>query len=361
MIEKVRADLKTIEKVMKLKDIKDASERNKALFNWLEANRDELGGGFSVGAKNADRWHSLEEEIFKLIMESQIPKDCWRAVKLYDEIHHKPRQRCPGERVYPFGSKEGRKLLRGIILDSKQSTWDRTRALQWLYCSLWPRSGSKPDTHPFLDKEEQSAIIKELIPLLKVQNEGLREAAVRAILYASDPPGAPLREKLETKQALEAFTDAYESESPGKVRDLLAEAIVVVGKEEYYQKLTGNPRGILVTLNCWEREKTKLGISLDMKHGREKTYECPTLILEKLDKQGIVSETREMAFPTSRRDMPWGKGVNPSNIAGFVPYSQLSPGEWRVTVKGTSNNGKSTVKWTSEPKTVVIPDASKDR
>ena len=69
MLEKVRMDLPEIARVRAPGEIADRAQRNKVAFAWIERHRGEFGCG----------WVSLESRVFEWIMESCIPKDCWRA------------------------------------------------------------------------------------------------------------------------------------------------------------------------------------------------------------------------------------------------------------------------------------------
>ncbi|TET39176.1 MAG: hypothetical protein E3J72_01175 [Planctomycetota bacterium] len=360
LIKKVRADITAVGKVFALKEIKDPVERNEAIFKWIETHRKEFGGSYFLSLnrkKEETGWGSLEWKVFQWIMESCIQEDCWQAVKLYVEI--KPtRRHGPDSNAPSFSFPEGRKLLLKVAVDKSEPKWDRWRALSFLSSSFWSRPYENYPKSRMLDKKEQIDILDKLIPLLKVEDAELRWEVVRTIRRASS------RSYAYTNHALPALLEAYKVEPPGEARDELAYTIIRLGGNGLWEKLTNNPHGILVTLYSFAQHDNNISFNLNRQHGYGTVYECPVMILERLDDSGKVAETRQMPLPATYLPNPWEAGWPHSMGSINVKFSVagFTPGKWRVTVKGTAGKDENKARWTSEPKIFNVPEpASKPK
>ena len=356
VLARVRADETAIGAVTALKAIGEPRKRNEAILQWIAAHRDEFGGGFFARAKQKG-WGSLESGVFEWIMASCIPEDCWRATTLYIELH-------PGAATAPtqkpsFGSPEGRKLLLSIVRDAERPLAHRVSALSYLggFRTLWPHGGRNLPHVRRLDAPEQTALLDALIPLLRAREPKLREPAVAAVRRASNAGGVG-PDALKTARALPALVAAYKAEAPSRLRDRLALAIRRIGGPAHWQTLTGNPAGILVHLYGFDEHKGNISFFLDIEETYEFVYECPTLVLERLDGRGKAAERKTMPLPVAYLPQPWSKGwdVHRSNIQVRFPWAGLARGTWRVTVQGTTGKDRAK-RWTSEPRAFTVPPA----
>ncbi|MEK6247657.1 MAG: HEAT repeat domain-containing protein, partial [Planctomycetales bacterium] len=244
----VRADIPRVAEALALKDIADPTKRNQAIFTWIEQHF------FSQGIKVArgPGWAELEYDIFEWVMDSCRVEDCWRASKLRRKMtgHFSPVSRYATD-TNSFASVAGREFLSEICLDPQQSLADRQMALAHLSCSLWPSKQRK--AHPSLVEitpDEQLEIIREISPLLKDTDRQMREYAARTLGKASSLNDGNRRDR-DTKAALPALAEAWQAEPPGYVRSEMAEIIIRLGGEDYWQKLSGNPHGMLVKLHSF--------------------------------------------------------------------------------------------------------------
>jgi hypothetical protein len=356
LLQTVREDAAVVEHVMALRRIEDASERNRALMQWIREHRDDAGGGMFLGSKDTG-WGSLQVDVLGWIMDSCIPIDCWDAIKLAVDIYPGARS-VPDSNAPSFGSRAGRQLLLNIAMDERAPLDDRVIAFGHLgsRSTLWPHGRTDVPQLARLDRKEQSDLIEEMIPLLSVEEPRTRAAVVRIIYAASHPADGALKE-FETKQALPDLVSAYEAEPPGTTRDLLARAVREIGGADYWRELTGNPRGILVLLDGLDLHDGEVSFWLDMECAFETVYERPQLVLERLDDEGGVAERKEMPLPATYMPKPWSEGwdgAHAGNIEVRFSCAELTPGAWRVTVKGTAGQGDDRVSWVSEPKTFVV-------
>ncbi|HUT14319.1 MAG TPA: hypothetical protein VMY42_27785 [Thermoguttaceae bacterium] len=358
LIAGVRSDLPKVAEAMALKDIPDLAERNRAIFAWIEKHRGEFTGRLflPVGGEASDKpgWAELEWEPFNWIMGTCRADDGWRALKLARDIAG---QSGPGlsTSTPTFASPAGRKLLLGVILDPKQPLADRKMALYRLRGSCW--AGWQQQQHPNLadiTPDEQAGIIRQISPLLKAPDREVRGLAAKVLADASSPRDGNMPDR-DTDAALPVLIEAYAKELPGNERNEMAEIVLRLGKEDLWQRASGNPDGLLVVLHSFNRN-TNYGretiafqaISLGL--GMKIIAEQPTLIMERLGDNNEAKERRSMPLPVSYPKDIWKQGW--SNHQGVisveVPADLLAEGQWRFTVEGVV--GKDNVRnWHSEP------------
>lgn len=150
-----------------------------------------------------------------------------------------------------------------------------------------------------------------------------------------------------------ALTNAFRLEYPGKPRDEIAETICVLDAKRW-QELSGNPSGMVVLLRDLERRDKQVHFWLNLPPCGQVVYEQPTLVLERINQSQAAMETKRMPLPVANLPQPWSEGWDGRSIL-LVEFSvqDFKDGSWRASVRGTAGKDKS--KWTSEPKTFVIP------
>jgi len=350
MIRRVRDDVVGVAEVMALKKIRDYTERNAAIFGWVELHRDEFRGRLSIGRDGevAGGWGSLEPEVFNWIMESNIITDCWRAIETASSVGTFP------ERTHlSFCSVGGRKLLMDKIFDEKLTEKLRTQTLHILCGTFWRASSHEHPQHSMVSRAEQTQIIEQLITLLHQKNPNLRAAAVRAIRYASVPDAAK-QYSMKTRLALPTLAELYKDYSAYAVHYEVVEAVRRIGNMTDWQEISGNGYSILVWLSAHvtRDEFVELGLHFDERHLRVR--EAPYFVMERLDNNYVVVERREVRAELVRPMDVFEKGWGGENrdVQMRFPVISLHPGMWRVTAYGVVAREKA--QWHSEPAMFTI-------
>jgi hypothetical protein len=344
LLRQARADVAAVDRVLALKALPRPGERNRGLLDWAERHRHEFGGGPDSG------WGPLETDVFRWVLEGGTPEECWQAVRLYAELNHGSAPPLPAP---CFGNRPARDLLLGVALDDRALAGDRARALGLLVDqnTLRPAAQDRVRVEP-VGVQERLELLDRLVPLLKAREPPLRSAAARAVKRLSIPEGGALP-RGHTQKALAALETAYRAERPGPVRDDLAEAVCAVGGPRHWQEVTGNPPGLLVCLRDLGQGNGQAFFWLNLRPCGLAVRECPTLVLEQLNFIGWPVQTRQMPLPVVNLPRPWGEGWDGgSYLLVQFPVEDLTPGSWRVRVRGTA--GKDGARWTSEPKMLVI-------
>ncbi len=341
MLKEVRNDLPKIARVVGLRGIEDRSERNKAVFTWIESHREEFGGGWNHGQKG---WASLESDVFEWIMESCIPEDCWRAIELYTEIGTRP------EKFHPsFCSPKGRELLMAKVFDEEVPEPLRLIALGKLGGNIRTLRRDYPGIVAATGKERR-AIIGRVLPLLGNESASWRTAAIRCLSGASRR-GANQSIRL----AVPALAALYGTERDASVREVLVGAILRLEDDAFWEELSGNPQGIAVLLYSPAYRGGVMRFWMNLEHTRATITEPPRFWLQRLDASGKIRESRlvdpVIRDPDGRFERGWRSHHGAMEVT--IPTSGLVSGLWRVTAEGTV--GKPKARWRSEPVEIEIP------
>jgi hypothetical protein len=343
LVRQSRQDCLEFGRLMTLKGEGRPGPRCRALLGWVERHRAEFGSA-------TNGWGHLEQDVFQWVLAAGGAEECWEAVRLYAELN---RGAALPLRTPAFARSGGRERLLGVVVSEASLEGDRLRALTLLADrqTLWPETSLLPGRT--LTEKEQTELIDCLVPLLKSQIPELRAAAARALHAASAPRDGALRQR-ETKRALPALVAAYRAERPGQARDDLAAAVHEIGGAEDWQGLTGNPRGLFGRLHDFGHRDGKLSFCLHLDTAGLSVYECPTYALERLD-GAKVAETKTELLPVANLARSWNDGWDgsPYLLAEFA-LPALTPGTWRITVRGTAGKGKDKVKWAAEPRTFAV-------
>jgi hypothetical protein len=357
LVRKAETDAVEVNHIRALKEIDDPRRRNQALLDWVERHRQGFGGGLYMHDDEEPTfgWGSLEQDIFKWIFESEIPRDCWAAIKQYAELNqgHIPWLRSPA-----FGTRAGRRLLLSVVLDENALLGDRARALTLLKSAwtLWPATAGEDRAVEPLGEREQTALIDQVTPLLKNAYPRIRAAAAQALLEASSPKEEKFRAS-GTQRALPALTEAYRKEPPGSVRDALAEAVAGVAGPKGWEELSGNAHGVVVFLDPRSGKDAEGYCWIVAPQANAEIQEKPTLVLERLDeKQNIVEKKEQPLDHMKMGGWPTDPGADYCRLFDFS-MADYTPGVWRMTVKGVAGDDKAP--WTSEPRLLRLAPAAK--
>jgi hypothetical protein len=354
LVRQVRLDSAAVDQLQHARDLPPSRQRTRALLAWVERHRHDFGMAISPGRLDGTQgWGELETEVFRWVLESGEPAECWAAVRLYAELNRGAVPPLPGP---SFGSPEGQTLLRDIALAGDALEADRVRALGLLADSRTLWAGPLQDHRKVrpLTQKEQDELLDRLVPLLTARSASLRGAAARTIRCVSRPEVVS-DEHPPTQRILPALVKAYQAEAPGAARDELAEAAWTVGGPERWQKLSGNSAGVLVLLRDFGRRDDQAYFWLELKPCGRSVHECPTLVLERQG-AGKAAKPKEVALPVSNSPARlWEQGwAGGSLLLVQFPVAGLEPGTWRVSVRGTIGSGSAKEKWTAEPKLLVI-------
>jgi hypothetical protein len=315
------------------------------LLDWVRRHEHDFAGG--------DGWGTLENDILQSVLAAGRPADVWTAARLFAQVRQGA---LPRLQIAAFASRQGRALLVAVGLDVGALEGERLRALALLARdeTLWPPQPSLGGIEP-VGVGEQEYLIDRLTPLLADRAEPLRAAAARVLLAVSRPPSQAGGRCTVTSRALPALATAYGKEPPGPARDALAEAVCVLGGPAHWQKVSGNPGGLLVRLRDLGQQPPQAWFWLEMHSAGLAVYEPPVLRLERLEGKGKVAQVKEQPLPVAHLPRPWSDGWDGSGLLMVeVPTAGLATGTWRITVRGTAGKGADKVHWTSEPASLIL-------
>jgi hypothetical protein len=333
LLAEVRADCVSLRGLWARQGAATPAARRRGILAWIAEHRHE----FSTD----NDWGNLEGDLFDEVLATAGPAEGWAAVQLYAQLHDGllPRLREP-----VFASTAGHDLLLGIATAEDRLAGDRSRALRLL---------GDPSTvgSAAVLVSEQQRVIASLVPLLRQRDTELCGLAARALLAVSLPEtgaGRPL------PLPMESLTAAYRAAPPGAGRNDLAAVLRAAGGPEHWQKVTGNPHGILGRLHDFGKEGPTVSFWLEVESDGLSVYEPPVLVLEQLN-GGKVIQKNEQPVTARLQKVAWADGWGGRPLLVEVSVASLLPGTWRITPKGAAGKGKDRVTWSGEPQTVSIP------
>lgn len=373
LLRRLETEVPAVKRLQFLRDLPPGSRRNQALLDWIEGQRlqFETTGSSSGSMKSGpppaelpgevqDRrergWGDLEELPFLWLLESGSLPECWRAIQLHAEIHS---GECLGLDRPLFCSPAGRAFLLRLALDEGQLEGQRRRALRLLASPATLRGKSKrtPTLSAVpLAGREQGEVLEQLKPLLQARAPLLRAESASAVLEVSRPLTG--MEPFE-RRLLPALVQAYKAEKPGRARDALAEAVRLVGGEQHWQELIGQKHGLAGYVQDLHARGDLLFFWLLLRSRDLRVHEVPTLVLERLDKDGKVVEKKTHPLPVTQLSPGlWTMGWDGS-LPLYVqqPVTALELGTWRLGVEGTA--GKERMRWLSEPRLFQVVSIEK--
>ena len=369
LLDRIKLDCEAIEAVRRLKEIEDPAERNRAIFEWIEKHKDEFGGSYFSGANDLyTGWGSLEYDVFVWILDSCRLDDAMRAIKTCRAIDKKGFGWPKGE-VPTFASTEGRKLLLRIAADRNESLDDRQSALYRLAESLWPkRYLDQPLGLSCVTPTELATLIDEVLLLTKDEDAQMRRFAVYVLSSAVSLPvelrAARQGNAAQRDDVIAAIIDVYQTNLPEYSRKEVAETLIRLGGEDAWQKVSGNPGKILVTLQNCEFRRGQNGEELSFsvyQHFYQNTKDLysfaqPTLVLERLSDEAtprVVEKKTIELMGLSGKGAPY---QGPQHVR--VPSGELAEGTWRLTLAGKAGD-RGQYNWRSEAALVVLKRAGK--
>ena len=364
LLDQIKLDVVAIADVRRLKEIKDPAERNDAILDWIEKHKDEFGGSYFNGARDTyTGWGSLEHDVFVWILDSCRLDDAMRAIKAWRAIDKKGFGWPTGE-VPTFASTEGRKLLLRIAADKKESLVDRQSALYRLSDSLWPkRYLDQPLGLSCVTPTELASLIDDVLLLTKDEDAQLRRFAVYVLKNAVRLP-VEVRQQRPANAAVRddviaAIVDVYHTDLPEYSRKEVAETLIQLGGQDVWEKVSGNPGKILVTLQNCEFRRRQNGEELSFsiyQHFYQTikdlySFAQPTLTLERLSDEDPPRVVEKKTIELSGLS---GKGApfqGPQYVR--VPSADLAEGTWRLTLAGKAGD-RGQYSWRSEPALLVL-------
>lgn len=340
IVRAVRADGAALDRLDAARALARPAARNRAVLGWLKDHARELNS--STG------WGVLEEELIASVLDSGVPEDAWEAARIDAALNkgHLPQLREP-----VFGSVAGRRLLLSMARDTDRTETDRVLALDLIGHpqTLWPGDGGKMAAVRATSRELDD-LTAALEGLLKDREPGVRAAAARALTeVAGGLKGAAL------DRVRDVLVSAYKIEGPTLARAELATGILMIGGPALWQKVGGNPQGLLGRLRDLGRRDGLVFFWLELRSERLPVHEPPMVLLERLDGRRVV-ESKEQPLPVAHLPRPWAEGWNgASALLVEMPTRDLKPGTWRITVRGSAGKGKDRATWTAEPMAFVLP------
>jgi hypothetical protein len=366
LTERVRADLASVDQLHVLRNLGRGGRRTRRLLDWVQKRRTEFGSPatLSPGDLAPVGWGKLGYQVFDWIFERESRADCWEAVKVYADLN---RGEAPKLSSPVFSSPAGRQFLLAIAGDRKQLAGDRRRALEVLAqpITLWPPR----DSSAWLSAAEQEEFLEQFRLLLTDRDHDLKRAVVAAMLQVSRPGKGQAPRPAEV--LVNTLAEMYRPTPPGAYRDELARTLCQVAPEKY-RKLSGNPVGVCACLEGFQLGNGELRFLVDLRLVKHTVFEQPALVLEKLDANNRVVETKRAPLPVLNLPAAWPRGVSGDQVlavqvelARVIPVPQINQGRsprdgvpapttWQVRVEGSVGQGTAKQPWKSEARRIIV-------
>ncbi|MFO0880526.1 MAG: hypothetical protein U0840_24535 [Gemmataceae bacterium] len=341
---RVKHDLASLDQLQSYRRIGRPARRVEALLSWIQERR---GDFMAVGQGTEEApsgWDRLQVDVFDWILAAATPSDAWRAVRLYAELNQGDLPRLPRS---PFGTPAGRMFLLEVAADPRLLLGARLRALQVLAQPTVLGAGAAEPVQP----AEVAPLLDRLADLLGEKKADVAVGIAPVLLTLAD------RVPDRMARILPALVQAYRAAQPGPTRDDLALVLCRLAPPAQWKELTGNPAGYLVCLRDLSRNETHVTFWLTLRTPGPAVFEAPTLVVEKLGPLGFVAEVKRYPVEPMNLDGGWAAGWSGADAlvvqvdAGKFPAGST----YRVRVEGTAGQGTERVKWTSEPKKIVVP------
>lgn len=336
-----------IDAVLDLKKIALDSARNRALFHWIEENRNAFGKQCTL---NEDcGWGGVEGEIFEWIVSTGITHDSWKANLLGHEL-------CGAYMTDlgkpSFATPSGRGFLQAQALNDTVPFHARFIALRLLRENLWmryPNARKYPDLSS-VGAEEQNEMLEALFPLLS--DSSLRRSALAVVSQLSNPRDANLKERINLK-LLPKLVEKHQKEPPSDFRNELGSFLAYNMEASDWKALTGNDERLHFAVYhlYQDLEKGVLKFNLRRTAGHKYGNPQPLAVLQRLE-DGQVVETVEI--PAVCDYCPANR-LGGSSVTMQLELKSLAPGKWQFRVTGTAGD-QDQYEWTSEPGQFVLPE-----
>ncbi|MGE0192450.1 MAG: hypothetical protein AB7T63_10460 [Planctomycetota bacterium] len=354
LLQWVRDDVQRIAGLRALFRIDLQPARNMLLLDWLERHADLVASTrLRLDHTQADRpggFGRAPLDAAGLIIQSGPVDDAWAAIRrlnhgvarLWDWVDPDPPV---------FRSAEGRSLLVGVARDASRPPAERVFALGILGSSATlTDSGvaAVPDAEvTFLVAALDEVLADPLVP------PEVADAArnVRPRVLGSEGSGRP---QPDTVRAWAIYHRVPRSASDYVERNGAAVDLHTYLGETAWKQLTGNPRRLLITMYLYPPDQG-LRMSVQLHTPGQPIFERPTLVLERVDVDGVVLRRLRRSLPECEQEFAWAHGWTAwgRQPRSAVPTEDLVPGAWRVTLEGTSGGDR--VPWRSEPQGFVWP------
>lgn len=342
---RVRDDIPKVARILAMEKIADPAERNRAVLAWIESHKHEFGGGYLERDKTG--WAQIEWMVFDWVLATCIPDDAWRAIELAVELDTGSRESFPS-----FCSPRGRELLLEKMFDPAVAENLRLRALRELGNAIWYPDERRYPGIRRATPEEQVRVIERVTLLMSHPQAAWRLDAARVVFAASYPYDANYHHRID-KQAVPQFTERYKVERDSEVREVLVDALLHLEDAAYWEKLTGNPGQLAVSIALSDHKPEGLEFGVrQLQYAKVTITEAPDFVFEKLDEKDVVVESHSAKavalHPENLFVTGWDNGDQ--KVLRVKP-PELSSGRWRVILRGNVEGRK----WQSEPLDIVWP------
>lgn len=309
-------------------------ERNALIFNWIKQHIHWFTPfpGFSW---EQDDLGMLRWDLFNSIINSGIPADAWKAIRLFHELYPEEQYMIPdGQPLFsneqvepPFARPDGVLFLLDILADTARTLFERQQAQRHLSDAL---QTDPPGWAPY-NRQAVRRIIGATLPYLK-PGSAQRHAAFWALSGMASPT-APSVKRLLKKRLFPALEAIYRVEAQGELQNALGVYLATRLPEKAWQALSGNPAGLCIVLQeqSFDTAHGVLRFRFRYAHGQEPMCSVPDLFLESASGE--------------KRTLPLNKLSPACNLCGprrtfeqfmEIPLPGLASGRWRMYCRGAA-------------------------
>lgn len=310
LVERVRADVATVDRLTAYRKNPVAEKRTRLLIEWMERHRDDLSTTPAGGDENPIGWDGLRVALFDAIYDTNDPACAWSAIRLHARLFGGELLKPRGE---VFASPVGRSFLLREAGELSSLVGDRVRAVTLL------------------------GPCDELLLLLNDREVAVQTEVARTLNRNNSP------------KITEALLSAYREAKPGPFRDELAWALA--GRAGAALEIPGgNPTGVCAVVRDMISYPDGIEFWIHLRSAGKTVNEPPVLVLERLNADGGVAETRRNPLVLGFVPRPWSEGWDGEGpLPATLPFQGLQPNtSYRFRVEGTLGPKKE--KWVSEPR-----------
>ncbi len=334
-----------VDSVFRLNQLTTPKKRNKALFKWLEENKNE----FNIRClPNEDcGWGFLHFTVLEWIVEREIIQDTWRASQVYREIQ------CKGETNYEdcasiygisedstFLSMGGIEFLLDKSLNKNLSIIERRQALAFLSNAvrfIYFRNNSIITN--FSDTEYQAKKQSELLDLVMplMYDEELEFYAFRVISKLSNPMDGNLSHRINLKKLPELVLIYQKLQfKPSKLRDDLSYFLAFNSTREEWKEISSNDQRILMNLYhvYYDTLNQRINFNINYNFGTGKIHSIPKVKFEKIE-NGNITDFKILNIENNLH-LPLENWRGATEIK--VEISNLANGTWRFHAFGSAGD-----------------------
>ncbi len=360
MLQRVSGIEARLKPVYALREIKNPSKRNKALFQWLDDHKREFNLGCDF---NADcGWGGFQDIVLRWIIDGNIMADTWKAGEVFQRMYPNENGSLKGflatfmDPSAAFTSEDGLHFLLEKALSNDQTIVERQRALTFMVGALSFILQDTFQDDPYFKKytqgDRQQEMLDQLMPLM-YDDDVAPYAFINIFrLSHSEIPGEADRQNLSK---LPELMQLYKTQTPENTpyRGRFTDFLLASCTEEQWKSLSGNDAMIYVFIydaynNAAKNQfynaaknQLKFGISYNYREGL--IVEKPKVRLEKwVDGMMVADVTKEFY---NEDGSPYKPAI--TYLKQWVDVSDLDSGEWTFYLFGVAGD-YGEYRWTSE-------------